>query len=349
MPMTPPRPFPRAGRPPLFMSNPPIAPEQTTPLRVVLFGYHDIGVACLEVLRERGADVVAVVTHEDDPAETIWFASLAHAAAARGIPVRAPQDPNAPAFVEQIRRLQPDLIVSSYYRRLLGRTLLHLPRLGAVNVHGSLLPKYRGRAPINWALVHGETLTGVTLHYMDEWADHGDIISQRPVPIAVEDTGFTLSRKLTAAAREAVRETYPLIASGWAPRVPQDHAAATRFGRRRPADGLIDWGASAWRTYNLVRAVTHPFPGAFTYWGGRRVLVWEARPPRDRRCGGRPGQVLGTNGARSLAVATGEGVLEIVRLQIDDEREMGGAEFAAAASHFGTTPVLFGSRGGRSG
>ena len=345
MPMTPPSALLRADRSPLFMSRPPLGLEQTAPLRVVVFGYHDIGVACLEAVQEQGANIVTVVTHEDDPAETIWFASLARAAAARGIPVRAPADPNAPAFVEQIRQLQPDLIFSFYYRRLLGRTLLQLPRLGAINVHGSLLPKYRGRAPINWALVRGEALTGVTLHYMDERADHGDIIVQRPVPIAVEDTALRLSRKLTAAAREAVRDTYPLIASGRAPRIPQDHAAATRFGRRRPADGLIDWGASAWRIYNLVRAVTHPFPGAFTYWGARRVRVWEARPPRDRRSGGPPGQVLGVNAARSLDVLTGDGVLEIARLQVDDEREMDGAEFAAAASTVGATQVMFGGTG----
>jgi len=349
MPMTLPSAFLRAGQSPLFMSKLPLGREPTAPLRVVVFGYHNIGVACLEAVQEQGGDIVTVVTHEDDPAETVWFASLAHAAAAHGIPVRAPEDPNAPAFVEQIRRLQPDLIVSFYYRRLLGRRLLDLPRLGAINVHGSLLPKYRGRAPINWALVHGETLTGVTLHYMDEWADHGDIIAQRAVPIALEDTALTLSFKLTVAAREMVRDTYPLIASGRAPRVPQDHAAATRFGRRRPADGLIDWGASAWRIYNLVRAVAHPFPGAFTYWRGRRVLVWEARPPRDWRSSGPPGQVLGANAARSLAVATGDGVLEIARLQIDDERAMDGAEFAAAASTVGATQVMFGGTGGRTG
>ena len=325
------------------MSESAPAAHPAPPLRVVVFGYHDIGVACLEALLERGGDVVAVVTHEDDPAETIWFASLAHAAAARGIPVHAPADPNAPAFVEQIRRLQPDLLCSFYYRRLLGRTLLGLPRLGAINAHGSLLPKYRGRAPLNWALVHGETLTGVTLHYMDEWADHGDIIAQRPVPIAVEDTALTLSRKLTAAARTLVRDVYPLIATGRAPRVPQDHAAATRFGRRRPADGLIDWGASAWRIYNLVRAVTHPFPGAFTFWGGRRVLVWEVRPPRGRRCGGPPGRVLGVHAARLLEVATGDGVLEVARLQADGDAEMDGAQFAAAASTGGETQVMFGA------
>lgn len=343
MPMTPQSAFLHGARLPLFMSNAPRAPEPSAPLRVVVFGYHDIGVVCLEAVQEQGGDVVMVVTHEDDPAETLWFASLADAATARGIPLGRPEDPNAPAFVERIRRLQPDLIFSFYYRRLLGRALLELPRLGAINVHGSLLPKYRGRAPINWALVHGETLTGVTLHYMDERADHGDIIAQRSVPITVEDTALTLSRKLTGVARDAVRETYPLIASARAPRIPQDHAVATRFGRRRPADGLIDWGASAWRIYNLVRAVAHPFPGAFTYWEGHRVFVWEARPPRGRVSTGLPGQVLGVSAARGLDVATGDGVVEVVRLQVEGKRETDGAEFAATASTGGETRIIFGN------
>jgi methionyl-tRNA formyltransferase len=335
-------------RPPLFMTK--LQPITGTggALRVVVFGYHDIGVACLEAVLERGAHVVAVVTHEDDPEETIWFASLARAAAVRGIPVHAPADPNTPEFVEQIRRLQPDLLCSFYYRRLLRPALLQIPRLGAINLHGSLLPKYRGRAPINWALVHGETVTGVTLHYMDQWADHGDIIAQRTVSIAVEDTALTLSRKLTVAARGVVGDTYPLIASGRAPRIPQDHAAATRFGRRRPADGLIDWGSSAWRIYNLVRAVTHPYPGAFTDWGRRRVFVWEARPPREQRCAGMPGQVLGVNASRSLDVAAGDGVLEVTHLQVDGERAMDGAEFAALASTGEAMPIIFGGTGGRS-
>lgn len=329
------------------MRDLPPAAGTTARLRVVVFGYHDIGVACLEAVLEQGADVVAVVTHEDDPAETLWFASLARAAAMRGIPVHTPENPNTPAFVEQIRRLQPDLAFSFYYRRLLQPALLQIPRLGAINVHGSLLPKYRGRAPLNWALVHGETVTGVTLHYMDRWADHGDIIAQRSVPIASEDTALTLSRKLTTAACALVSHTYPLIASGRAPRIPQDHAAATRFGRRRPADGLIDWRASAWRIYNLVRAVTHPFPGAFTYWGTRRVFVWEARPPRDRRHTGVPGQAIGVGDSRSLDVATGDGALEVMSLQVDGDRVMDGAEFAAFAPTVCRTPVIFGGTGGQ--
>jgi methionyl-tRNA formyltransferase len=303
---------------------------------VVVFGYRDVGVACVEELRDQGAEIVKVVTHADDPAEAIWFPSLAETAAAHGIPVCAPDDPNAPGFVDEVRRLRPDVIFSLYYRRLLDKALLDVPPLGAINLHGSLLPKYRGRAPINWALVRGETLTGVTLHYMDQRADHGDIIAQGPVPIAIDDTALTLSRKIAAAARLLLRETYPLIASGRAPRVPQDHAAATRFGRRRPADGLIDWRTSAWRIYNLVRAVTHPFPGAFTVWGARRVLVWAARPPRDRPEVGPPGRILGVGDGGSLDVATGHGVLEILRLQVDGRDETDGAEFAAAASSAGT-------------
>jgi len=309
------------------MTDPAFGGPAGTSLRVVVFGYHDIGVACLEALLRQGANVVLVVTHLDDPAETIWFGSVSRTAASHHIPVRTPEDPNAPPLVEEVRRLRPDLLFSFYYRRLLGRALLDVPRLGAINIHGSLLPKYRGRAPINWALVQGETLTGVTLHYMDEWADHGDIIAQRSGPITVEDTALTVSRKLTVAARQLLADTYPLIASGRAPRTPQDHAAATRFGRRGPADGLIDWQASAWRIYNLIRAVTHPFPGAFTYCGDRRVFVWSARPPRRRPSPSPAGRILGAGTGRSLEIATGDGVLEIVRVQLDGEAEMDGAEF----------------------
>jgi methionyl-tRNA formyltransferase len=306
------------------------------PPRVAVFGYHDIGTACLAVLLDQGADVAAVVTHTDDPGEAIWFASVAELAAARGVPVFTPEDPNALSFVEEMRRIRPDLLFSFYYRRLLAPALLELPSLGAINLHGSLLPKYRGRAPINWVLIHGETTTGVTLHYMDARADHGDIIAQRPVPIAIEDTAFMLSRKLTEAARRLLADTYPLILSGRAPRIPQDEREATRFGRRRPADGLIDWSSSAWQVYNLIRAVTHPFPGAFTFLGTRQVFLWAARPPAERPAPGPPGRILDVGAGESLEVATGKGVLEVLRIQLEDGPEMGGADFAATVLGWGT-------------
>ncbi|HSD50059.1 MAG TPA: formyltransferase family protein, partial [Candidatus Methylomirabilis sp.] len=281
-------------------------------------------------LLNRGASVVAVVTHRDDPAETTWFGSVAELAAARRISCHTPADPNTPEFVEEIRRLRPDLILSFYYRRLLCSATLAIPRLGAINLHGSLLPKYRGRAPLNWVLIHGETITGVTLHYMDALADHGDIIVQRSVPIEMEDTALTLSGKLTAEARVLLAETYPLILAGRAPRIPQDHAAATTFGRRTPADGVIDWSRSAWEIYNLIRAVTRPFPGAFTFLRDRRVFLWRARPPRVRTIAAPPGTILGVGEGGVLEVETGDGLLEVIRIQPEGAVEMGGAEFLAA-------------------
>ena len=308
-----------------------------------MFGYSDLGVMCLQQLLDQGANVVAVVTHRDDPGETIWFGSVAALATSRDIPVHTPDDPNVPAFVGEVRGLQPDLIFSFYYRRLLCPTLLAIPRLGAINLHGSLLPTYRGRAPINWVLVHGEATTGVTLHHMDAWADHGDIIAQRGVPIAIEDTALTLSRKLTAAARSLLAEMYPLIAAGRAPRTPQDHGAGTTFRRRTPGDGLIDWARSAWQIYNLIRAVTHPFPGAFTFWDGRRVFLWCALPPGTQACGRPPGTILGVGEGGGLTVATGHGILEVTRIQPQEGPEMDGPTFfATIANSSQPVPPKFG-------
>jgi methionyl-tRNA formyltransferase len=316
--------------------------------RIVVFGYHDIGVVCLQELLHQRANVVAVVTHQDDPGEAIWFGSVAELAAASGIPVHTPDDPNVPAFVEEVRHLRPDLIFSFYYRRLLSPVILAIPSLGAINLHGSLLPKYRGRAPLNWVLVHGETTTGVTLHYMDARADHGDIIAQGVVTITIEDTAFTLSQRLTAAARGLLAETYPLIVAGRAPRIPQDHTLATTFGRRRPADGRIDWSGSTRQIYNLIRAVTRPFPGAFTFWEGMRIFVWAARPPAGRAADSPPGTILGIGNGGVLEVATGDGVLEVLRLQAEDGPEMDGVTFlstvlkGSTSSFSSTTPHAVG-------
>jgi len=311
--------------------------------RIVVFGYSDLGVVCLQELLDRGANVVAVVTHRDDPGETIWFGSVAALAVSRNIPVHTPDDPNVPAFVEEIRGLLPDLIFSFYYRRLLSPALLAIPRLGAINLHGSLLPKYRGRAPINWVLVYGETTTGVSLHHMDARADHGDIIAQRAVPIAIEDTALTLSGKLTAAARTLLAEMYPQIVTGRAPRVPQDHDAATKFRRRTPGDGLIDWSRPAWQIYNLIRAVSHPFPGAFTFRDGQRVFLWSALPPGTQACETPPGTILGVGKGGALNVATGHGILEVLRLQADGGPETDGAAFfATIANSAQPVPPKFG-------
>jgi methionyl-tRNA formyltransferase len=294
------------------------------PLRIVVFGYHTIGYRCLKELLDRGEEVSTVVTHQDDPSEAVWFESVAKLAQTAGLPVLCPKAPNTPTFMRHMEILQPDLILSFYYRRLLSRELLAIPRLGGINLHGSLLPKYRGRSPVNWVLVNGETQTGVTLHSMTEQADAGDIIAQRPVNIAFADTALTLFERVAQAAVELFRETFPLIKAGVAPRIPQDPAQATYFGRRTPDDGRIDWDRPVLALYNLVRAVTTPYPGAFTFLRGQKLYVWSARLMQDD-AGTRwpPGTILGTREGGCL-VATGTGHLLLTQVQLQGEEVMSG-------------------------
>lgn len=267
--------------------------------RVVVFAYSEVGTRCLETLLRLGAHVVGVFTYEDDPQETIWFHSVAQTALEAGLPVLF-----GPPTEERVRALRPDLLFSFYYRDMIGESILRLPGLGAFNMHGSLLPKYRGRACVNWAVLMGETETGATLHHMVKSADAGDLVDQERVPILFEDTAQDVALKVADAAVAVLERSWPLLAAGRAPRIPQDPALATTFGRRRPEDGHIDWTWEAKRIYNLVRAVTRPFPGAFTFAGGRKLLVWRCFPeekdaavPKTFPCG----TVLSTAPLRVLA------------------------------------------------
>ncbi len=296
-------------------------------MRSVVFAYHDVGCVALEELLRAGATVPAVITHDDDPGEIIWFRSVRRLAEAQGLPVYAPQTVNTPEWVERIRGWEPDFLFSFYYRKMLAPEVLALARRGALNLHGSLLPKYRGRSPVNWVLIHDERETGVTLHYMEAKPDRGDIVAQRAVPITDDDTARTLFGKLTAATAALMRESYPRLCAGTAPRVPQDHACATYFGGRRPEDGRIDWGQSARAIFNLVRAVTHPYPGAFASWQGATVYVWEAHPrPEVPPTAGAPGTIVAVQ--PTLLVQTGAGVLELTRVEGHGEPESPGADWA---------------------
>nr|WP_246325241.1 formyltransferase [Dissulfurirhabdus thermomarina] len=269
-----------------------------------------MGRTAYRVLRGLGVSVPAVFTHRDDPGETRWFGSLAELADGDGVPVFAPEDVNRPEWVAQIRDLAPDVILSCYYRRMIGEEILRLPRIAALNLHGSLLPRYRGRCPVNWQILHGEREGGVTLHHMVRQADAGDIVGQRAVPIAETDTALDLFRKCEQAAAELLREMIPRVLDGTAPRVPQDSSRATYFGGRRPEDGRIDWSWPARRIYNLVRAVAWPYPGAFGFLRGRRLIVWWAEPAPAAPGPAPPGTVL--EGGAAPVVAAGEGALRLV-------------------------------------
>ena len=231
--------------------------------KAVVFAYHDIGCAGIEALLATGYQIAAVFTHADDPKENTFYGSVAQLCARHGIPVHAPEDANHPLWVERVAKLNPDFIFSFYYRNLLGEALLATARQGAFNLHGSLLPKYRGRAPANWVLVNGETETGVTLHRMVKRADAGAILAQQKVMIERSDTGLTLHAKLREAATQLLRDALPQLAKGTLSETAQDESQATCFGRRTPADGKLVWSKPAEELFNLVRAVTQPYPGAF--------------------------------------------------------------------------------------
>ena len=295
-----------------------------SPMRALVFAYHNVGHACLEVLINEGTEVIAVVTHEDDPREEVWFRSAADLARRNRIPVHTPSDVRTQAFIRWVESLKPDVIFSFYYRNMLPGEILKIPRLGSMNMHGSYLPKYRGRCPVNWALIHGESETGVTLHDMVPKPDAGGIVGQKKIFIGPEDTARDLFDKITKASAELLSELLPLIREGRAPRIQQNEEDATYFGGRRPEDGRIDWSMNAKEIHNLIRAVTHPYPGAFTYLQGKKALIWKASPLNDP-AGRPPGEVVSTS---PFKVAAGRGALQVQRAQREGDEEMDGEAFA---------------------
>ena len=242
-----------------------------SPKRVVVFAYHDVGVRGLSVLLALGVDIRLLVTHVDDPDESIWFSSVAELAAWNDIPVITPSDPNAAEVLEQVRACQPEVLFSFYYRHMLGAELLAIPAIGAYNLHGSLLPKYRGRVPVNWAVLHGETQTGVSLHRMEMKPDAGALLDQQAVAILPNDTAHAVFRKLTCASEQLLLRCVPLLLQGRARETALDLSAGSYFGGRRPEDGRIDWRNTAGEIHNLIRAVAPPYPGAFFDTRGTRL------------------------------------------------------------------------------
>ena len=292
----------------------------------VVFAYHDVGCRCLRVLLDERIEVPLVVTHRDRLDERIWFASVAELARERAIETLAPDDPNAPEIVERIRDLRPDFLFSFYYRLMLGAPLLAIPGRGAFNMHGSLLPKYRGRVPVNWAIIRGETETGATLHEMVEKPDAGRIVDQEAVAILPDDLAVDVFGKVTEAAERVLRRSLPKLADGSAVLRAQDLSKGGYFGGRRPEDGRIDWSASAKRVHDLVRAVAPPYPGAFTEVEGTRLRVLRTRRGANKGAA-RPAAFLYAESGRCYAACADGEVLELLDLELDGRR-LSAQEFA---------------------
>jgi methionyl-tRNA formyltransferase len=294
----------------------------------VVFAYHDVGCRCLSVLLSAGVRVALVVTHRDNPGENIWFESVERRARAAGLDVATPDDPNEPAFVERLATLAPDFIFSFYYRQMLSPAVLATARRGAFNMHGSLLPKYRGRVPVNWAVLRGERETGATLHEMVAKPDAGRIAGQEAVPVGENDTAAEVFARVTMAAGRVLECALPSLLDGTASLRPQSLQEGSYFGGRKPEDGRIDWTRSAREVHDLVRAVSPPYPGAFTVIGGRHARVlrtwWSDAPSLPP---GAPGAIAVADG-RAWACCGDGRWLELREVEIEGEGALAGAALA---------------------
>ena len=277
----------------------------------VVFAYHNVGVRCLQVLLAGGVDVKLVVTHEDNPAEEIWFASVRQLCVDNDIPVITPADPNTPEVEAQVAAANADFLFSFYYRNMLKAPLLQSVRRGAYNMHGSLLPNYRGRVPVNWAVLRGEHETGATLHQMNVKPDNGAIVDQFAVPILPDDSAHDVFVKVVVAAELCLQRTLPKLVAGTAPHRQQDLSQGAYFGGRRAEDGRIDWQQNARQIHNLVRAVSHPYPGAFADLPAGRLVLWRTRVLDDGGVSADRGKLL-TRAGRVEIHPAGGGILLVL-------------------------------------
>jgi methionyl-tRNA formyltransferase len=244
---------------------------------IVVCGYSDVGYKCLKALFRAGESVRLVYTHRDAPGEERWFDSMAELARSHGIEPRLVADLSDPADEKRIGAVQPDFLFSFYFRRMIPGRILALAQHGALNMHGSLLPLFRGRSPVNWAILKGAKETGASLHYMTEKPDAGDLVDQERVPIGPDDDALTVSRRVGDAAALVLARSLPQLKTGAAARVPLDLSRGSYYGGRKPEDGLVDWSQSAKEIHDLVRAVSKPWPGAFTDVFGKKVTIWKTR------------------------------------------------------------------------
>lgn len=282
-------------------------------MKAIVFAYHNMGLIGIEKLRAHGFSIPLVFTHADNPDENVWFGSVRELCRKMGIEAVTPESPNTPPWIERIRELAPDYIFSFYYRHMIDQAILSIPPLGAYNLHGSLLPKYRGRCPVNWVIIKGEETTGVTLHEMVVKPDAGAIVAQRAVPITPDDTALSLFHKLESAAGALLDACLPEMADGLVRKTPMDLSQGSYYGGRKPEDGRIDWHAPARDINNLIRGVTRPYPGAYGLLGQKKLLIWAAAVDDHPSV---PAGKIAIHGDKAL-IGTGRGCLRPLEIELD--------------------------------
>ncbi len=303
--------------------------------RIVFVGCVEEGKACLGEILDAGGNVIAILTFTDELAQktsgAVRFEDLAEA---HNISLHKVRSTNTPEAVSLLRQMQPDVIFVIGWTRLVSSDVLAIPKLGCIGMHASRLPKYRGRAPVNWAIINNEEISANTMLLLDEGVDTGDILLQKVFPISLADTCKTVYEKVATAGREMIREIMPFLDSGQLPRKPQQHDQATIMPKRTPEDGRIDWNKSAFELFNWIRALTHPYPGAFAFLKEKKIIVWQAHPAHfsdniERAGAGaklRPGEVVSVSDG--ITVSTGcDELLTLRRMNYVGENEISWHEF----------------------
>lgn len=271
-------------------------------MRIIFLGASELGWECCKTLIDLKLPVVGILTIPQDfriswsktPVKNVRFRNLGDLAAAHQIPIKeVTQKMSDPIYESWIRDLKPDILVVIGWYYMLPRSLMNLAPLGAVGIHASLLPQYRGGAPLVWAVLNGEKKTGVTLFHFSEGVDDGDVIGQEEIAIGSEEDISDVLAKAIQASVNLVRTYFPGLAAGSAPRTPQDHAQATQMPQRTPDQGLLDWaGKTAEQAYNWIRAQAKPYPGAFTFFNGQKVILWKSRLSDQRFPESKPGDIV---------------------------------------------------------
>ncbi|WP_025692573.1 methionyl-tRNA formyltransferase [Paenibacillus zanthoxyli] len=309
-------------------------------MKIVFMGTPAFAVPCLQMLVDEGYEVAAVITQPDRPQgrkKILTPSPVKAAAEALGLPVLQPERMRRPEAVAELAAYEPELIVTAAYGQILPKAVLDLPARGCVNVHGSLLPKYRGGAPIQRSIINGESVTGVTLMYMAEGLDTGDMIAKVEVRVEDDDTSGSLFEKLSLAGRDLLKEQMPHLLAGPVPAEPQDDSQATYAPNLSRDDERIDWSAGSREIYNRIRGLV-PFSGAFTLWNGETFKIWAAASPDTGAAaqasgasahdgGPAPGTVLSL-GQAGIEVKTGDGSLQLLTVQPAGKKAMAAGDFA---------------------
>lgn len=309
-------------------------------MKVVYMGTPDFAVPALEALvKEYG--VMTVLTQPDRPkgrGNKVTASPVKEVALAHNIPVFQPERLRKDQeVIDKLKELKPDVMVVVAYGQILTKEVLDIPKYGCINIHGSLLPKYRGAAPIQASIINGDDVTGITTMYMDIGVDTGDMILKSVVPIEDDDTAGTMHDKLSVVGAKALMDTLKLIEENKAPREKQNDEEATHVTMINKKDGLIDWNKSAKEIHNLVRGL-NPWPSAFTYIDGKMLKIWQTKIITDRNDEGLPGQIIDLT-SEDIIVKTGDGCLALTEIQLQGRKRMPAKEFLKGYQ-LDTTKVL---------